>query len=285
MKHLYTYVRNLSSSVIFVVLFIAVVFLQVTYDTIMHPTIIWNEKIVKYVMPASLVTHLSFGFKNVIADYYWINNIQDFAGWDHVEPFYIQQYENLTRLDPYFSYPYLFGILTIPSQSKRSEKDTSKAEPLAISGIKNLPLNWEIPFYMGTMFQLAKVPHKTMEYLSIAAARPLVPPVVTSAYTSYKTKKYKKGDQTENLIRTIYDTTTSKTTKEMLENQIYISDLTRILTTLVANYKKQFGVYPSSLDEMIAHNVVQISPEVIDHFAITIDGKSGVVEIKIKEGK
>jgi hypothetical protein len=48
--------------------------------------------------------------------------------------------------------------------------------------MKNLPENWEIPFYLGTAFQLTKAPEKALPYLRIASQKPNAPEIIQKVY-------------------------------------------------------------------------------------------------------
>lgn len=283
MKFLHTHVKQISGTLFTLCLFVSVIKMQMIYDDIVHPQINWDPTIVKYVTPSFVVNGFSFGFRNVLADFYWISIIQDFSGWNHQASFYTQEYENLFTLDPKFAYPYIFGILTIPSGSRKNSQEVEKAEKFAVIGIEHIPYNWEIPFYLGMQFNVHKNKEKALHYIEIAASRPIIPDIVLRAYKSYLAKKITGDDASRAFIQTIYNTTESKTTKKIIKEGMVISQLIKTLSEVVQEYKNKYGVYPKSLDDIVSRGLVQVSPDLEKGYIVTIDGKTGVVDITPKK--
>jgi hypothetical protein len=274
---------DLLISYFLITLFICIVVLQITYDKREHPQIIFKtEK--KYVLPSSVVKNFSFGFDNILADLYWIKAIQDFSIWNGTDDFYVQEYENIATLDPKFSYPYLLGILTFTSRST-SDKNAStstleKIEPVTQIGIKNLPDNWEIPFYIGTGFQLIKNAEKSLPYLKIASSRESSPELVKKAYRTYlKNTLTGKSASGQDLVKTIYETTTSETTKKILEKGVKANDLKEILELIAQEYKKKYGVFPSSVHDLITRKMLRVGPELENEFKITFNKYTGEITV------
>lgn len=283
------YKNKILGSVLFLFLFISVIWLQHNYDKIVHPNILFTTE-TRYIMPASVVKNFSFGFRNVLADFYWVSIIQDFSIWDGKDPFYLREYENLSTLDPKFAYPYLLGILTFTSKgvnnknfsSKEASSNVETIEPIAQIGMKNLPDNWEIPFYMGTAFQLTKTPDKALYYLKIAASKPNIPDSVRSVYNSYLRNLVTGDNASKAFVQTIYETTESKTTKKILKEGIIIKDLTQVIEVIVKNYKTKYGVYPTSIDDLVQNKMIRVGTELKNEFNIKIDKNTGNVEITSK---
>lgn len=272
--------KNAAQIILYFLLFISIVVLQRKYDGIVHPEIIYGGEIKKYVLPSSFVSNFSFGFKNILADMYWISIIQDLPGWNHKDSFYIQEYKNLVTLDPKFSYPYLFGVLTV--STKLHPGSTEMIEPIANIGIQSLPYNWEIPYYLGVQFNLIKNYDKALHYIEIAATRPIIPDVVRSVYRAYAKKTLTGDAASRAFIKTIYDTTESKTTKKIIEEGMVISDMTQIVKNVSEKYKIKYGKYPSSFQELINKEMIRVTPGLQEEFRVTINQNTGEVEITPK---
>ena len=278
--------NNMLGLILFFVLFTFVILSQYKYDKIVHPTIIFKTE-TKYVMPSSIVKNFSFGFKNVLADFYWISIIQDFSIWDGRDTFYLREYENVSTLDPSFAYPYLLGILTFTSKGmepKGGKKESIEAiEPIIAIGMKNLPNNWEIPFYMGTGFQLLKLPEKALPYLKIAASKQDTPDVVIKVYNSYLKNLLTGDNATKALIGTIYETTNSETTKKILKEGVIINNLKEVLEIIIKNYKIKYGYYPSTLNDLVNTGMIKNTQALSDEFNVSINNTTGEVKITSKE--
>jgi hypothetical protein len=251
----------------------------------MHPKIIFETE-TRYILPTVIVKNFSFGLKNILADLYWVKAIQDFSIWDGKDPFYVQEYKNIATLDPKFSYPYLLGILTFTSRSVNDKNASSSLletiEPVIAIGIQNLPNNWEIPFYLGTGFQLTKRPEKALPYLKLAASHPDAPERVHTVYTSYLKRTLTGDNAAKEFIKTIYDTTSSETTKKILKNGVMINDLTEILKSVVLNFKKKYGVYPNTFDDLVAAKMIKPNTGLNNEFNITINRYNGDVKVTLK---
>lgn len=289
MKNLFRYcTKNLSLPFLLIILLVPIVILQTRYDKIMHPKIIFTTE-TRYILPVSIVSNFSFGFKNILADLYWVRAIQDFSIWDGVDPFYAQEYKNISALDPKFSYPYLLGILTFTSRSASQRVMNAPLletiEPTIQIGIKNLPENWEIPFYLGTGFQLTKNPEKALYYLKLSASHENAPEIIHNVYKSYLRNTITGDTASRQFVRAIYDTTESETTKKILKEGIMINDLTEVLKVVVKNYKIKYGVYPRSVNDLIASKMIQVGPELQKDFTIKINANTGDVKVEAKAVK
>lgn len=264
---------------------------QLKYDAIMHPKIVFTTE-TRYILPTVIVKNFSFGFKAVIADLYWVKAIQDFSIWDGKDPFYLQEYKNVTALDPKFSYPYLLGILTFTSRSVDDRNSTSTIldtlEPTVQIGIQSLPTNWEIPFYMGTGYQLDHNTEKALYYLKLASSHEDAPDIIHQVYKTYlkntlmgKTAAGK--DASSDLIKAIYQTTESETTKKILEEGVRVNDLTEILDGMTQTYYKKYGYYPSSLDDLASHGIIKITDALTKEFRITFNDHTGKVTVTARK--
>lgn len=273
----------LSISIYLIVFLFIVSSLQKLYDTNTWKTseyefVINNED--KYILPAFIVKNFSFGFNAVLADAYWIMAIQDLSTWNRKTDFYYKEYENVATLDPRFAYPYLFGILV--TASKKYPDSVNKIEPIAKIGIENIPFNWEIPFYLGSQFNLLKEYQKAFHYLEVAAKRPIVPQSVQKAYDLYGKKKVIDTEATRSIMKAMYETTESTTTKKIIRTGLISEELNTLLKDPLNQYKKENGTYPTSLDELIKANIIQVSPSILADYNIRIDQLTGLITIKPK---
>lgn len=285
MKSFTPYAQTFSIGFFIAFLLTSAVIIQKKYDSIEHPQIIFTTE-TRYILPSTIVSAFSFGFKNILADLYWVKAIQDFSIWDGHDPFYVQEYKNIATLDPKFSYPYLLGILTFTSKSA-GEKVLNASiletiEPVIQTGIENLPDNWEIPFYLGTGFQLTKNPEKAFKYLKLAAENKNAPEIIRNTYKTYLKNTLTGRTASGALVKAIYETTESETTKKILESSVLIDELTDILKTLITSYKNKYGYYPRSVDDLIARGMLQRGKELKNTFTITINPKNGDVHITPK---
>ncbi len=254
------------ASIIISLMLSVAAWVQITYDIIEHKDTAFTTES-KYIIPDKIIKNFSFGFDNVLADYYWVKAIQDFSIWDGKDPFYLQEYKNITTLDPKFEYPYLLAILMFTSSTVNNTNSSKnmllELEPLIQKGIEELPESWEIPFYMGTGFQLSKSPDKALYYLKLASDNKDAPSIIQQVYRTHlknilsgKDASGKKASQ--ELLNAIYETTSSNTTKKVLESSVKINDLTAIFEEANKNYFKKYGIYPESLYDLVEDGIISL---------------------------
>ncbi|MDQ5962614.1 MAG: hypothetical protein QG653_421 [Patescibacteria group bacterium] len=279
-----SFVKNnshLFTGIIVILLLAIIVSAQVLYD---HSSSMFGKESFRFtikhrsIIDPKIVKHLAFGFDNVLADYYWISAVQDFTGWDHKEDFYLNYFKNISVLDPEFSYPYLFAILTAPTEKDKASLD--KVAEIAELGMATLPNNWEIPFYLGTMYNMfAKDEAKALHYIEIAAKTEGVPSVVPLTYSSITAKKLLGKKTARELMSVIRDTTKSETIKAMAEEGIVLSDITVMLENAIIAYKAKHRTYPKTIENLTAERFVVIPKEITSRFDIIINQKNGEVSI------
>lgn len=265
-------------------LYVPIISVQLTYDSIMHPNLLERTLTRKFVLPESVIKNLSFGFNNVLADYYWVSIIQDFAGWNRKDEYFIQEYKNLFTLDPRFHYPYIFAILTLPSYKGGDVKNTLTAEEFAKIGIKHIPDSWEIPYYMATAFQLVHQDDKVLPYLAVAVSRPIIPVAVKSSYELYTSKQVKGSKASREFIKTIYETTQSKTSKDIIKQGLVMTQIADQITEASQEYKKRFGSYPKSIDDIAEKGLITVDTTLKNKTIITIDQTTGIASVTPRTG-
>lgn len=287
----FTRIKRVTPLLLIVSLLGIAIVAQIKYDSIKHPRILFTTE-TRYILPSSIVTNFSFGFRNILADLYWIKAIQDFSIWDGKDPFYLSEYKNIAALDPKFTYPYLLGILTFTTKSVREKNNATSTletiEPVIESGIKSLPDNWELPFYLGTGFQLTDNTEKALKYLKLASSYENAPERIRNVYKVYLkntlTGKTAAGkDISRDLVKAIYETTESETTKKMIAESVRIGDLTEILEGVALEHKKKYGYYPSSIFELAAHKMLMKEDLLNKQFKIVINQNTGKVTVTIRK--
>ena len=171
-------------SVLFLfLLFSTLFFIQKAYDEHTERVKDFSQE-PKYVLPENLVRLLNFGFSAVLADYYWIGIIQNAGLSVKYKDLYLKYHYNISVLDPQFSYPYTFAVLWLPMRNISGTLDA--VVPLAERGMRDMPNNWEIPYYLAFQYQIIERSYeKTGKYLALAASKEGVPVSVVTAYTGY----------------------------------------------------------------------------------------------------
>jgi hypothetical protein len=136
-----------------------------------------RNKVVADVLPSSdALQWLSLGYKNLVADYYWLRCINDYGDKRMVAGHYPNLLPLLTRvqaLDPNFVAPYIFAgnVLTL------SDMPWHEALKMLEVGMHQRPDSWRIALSYGfNMYFLGESLDKAARALALAAANPEAPP-------------------------------------------------------------------------------------------------------------
>lgn len=115
---------------------------------------------------------LTLGFSNLAADVLWIKAIGYFGGHaltDREYPWLHHILDQITTLDPSFSYPYLFGGITLSVERESSDE----AIALLAKGMGRYPGDWRYPFYIGfSYFYNINDPDRAALFMRYAASLP-----------------------------------------------------------------------------------------------------------------
>ena len=278
MKATHTHTHGIPATILVFLFIIVIIMIQVIYDKTSNPFSFKLSAVHRNLLPAEAVKHLSFGFDNVLADYYWISSVQDFVVWNNKDSFYIEYFRNIATLDPKFEYPYLFSIFTAPT--RKEPKSVHRVAAIADIGIKTLPKNWEIPFYMGTSYNLFNKDYdNALKYTAIAAQIEGTPPGVQAVYSALTAKKYLGKETTYDMVKVIYDTTDSQTIKRLAERGLIAENLNLMLKNGVVAYKAKYGKYPTTVKELLDNHFITFPKELGKEFNIMLNSRTGAIRV------
>ncbi|MDP5038886.1 MAG: hypothetical protein NWP80_00390 [Candidatus Gracilibacteria bacterium] len=108
-------------------------------EIIKHPELLPKKEFIKLT---------AFGFKNLKADYYWIESIQYIGGnvlSSDYKKYLFNMLDLITELNPYFIKPYTIGQLLLPNYNERYENldedelltYSTQGQNIGLKGIKN----------------------------------------------------------------------------------------------------------------------------------------------------
>jgi hypothetical protein len=228
----------------------------------------------QYILPESLVKILNFGFRTVLADYYWISIIQNSGLSIYDKDLFLKYHYNINVLDSQFAYPYTFAILWLPTKNLIGTTDA--VVPLSERGMRDMPNNWEIPFYLAFQYQIVERSFdKTGKYLAIAAAKEDVPVSVVTAYSGYL-KRLKRDDSlSDDLLRVAYETAKTPALKKIIGDQLLLSYVVSAVNSSALKYKEKYGIYPKDVYELAEKKFLNLPDEYDSQFSISFDRQSG----------
>lgn len=256
---------------------------QTLYDAVAPPFTTKIKAVKRDLFPEQMIAVSHFGFKNILADLYWIRAIQDFVAWNGKELFFLDYFRNISALDPRFEHPYLFAIWTIPLDRNDLER-LDKVAVIADRGIALIPESWKIPYHLGTQYFLfTKSYTKAKEYLRIAAEKKDAPLGVYLNYSSFVINDVKGYRASYDLVKVIYDNTDDATLKKVIEIGLQKEMLNTLIERGIVAYKTTKGIYPKTIDDLTKENLVSLPESFTNAFTVTINRYNGSFKIEEKK--
>ena len=255
---------------------------QIKHDDVSPPFTTRLQEVSRTLLPEKLLPYITFGFKNIITDYYWISAVQDFTVWGKDDTTYLNYFKNISALDPKFEYPYLFNILIIPS--RKNITMLNSAAQLSERGIDAIPTSWKIPFYLATQYYLfTKKLEPSKGYLKIAAHVQGAPDGVYLMYSAFAGDNVAVNDfgykTSKNLLKVITDNTDNVTIKKIAQHGIQQEAIQVMLEKGIIAYKHIHGRYPLTTAEMSSEHLINLPDTFSDTFTVIISAHDGTFTI------
>ncbi len=273
--------KKVQTLLFFILLLLGIFSLQKRYDALYaHP---WSivQSSTAYLFPEQIVPYLSFGFTNLVADYYWINAIQDMNLRSTNIGLYISYFYNISTLDQKFAEPYSFAIYIIPS--KKIPILLDYILPLAERGMKNLPDNWQIPYYLGFQYQIVKKSYtEGLHYISIAAVKPNVPQEVVSAYRGYLSRSIRDDKVDSTLIKVILKTSESENLKNEARKDLAAEYFTKVLKHGISEYRVRYHAFPSKIEDLVTMKFIALPTDFFEKLTVDYNKWTGAVLVTFK---
>jgi tetratricopeptide (TPR) repeat protein len=112
------------------------------------PSPLKTMEVAMYIPSGNFLKHVTFGFNQVIADYFWIKTVGYFGEHlmsDRQYPWLYPMLDLVTTLDPQFIWPYYFGGITLSLEAKQVEQSNL----ILKKAIYYHPDAWHFLFYLG----------------------------------------------------------------------------------------------------------------------------------------
>ncbi len=241
-----------------------VVLLQYEYDA------------TKITLPASsartvspfMVRIMDMGFHPAVASFLWATTMPEILDLWNKKTEYFYDLAFVNAVDPKLSYPYAFSVLTLPAVPASADPQAvEQADAIGIQGLANADPDWRIPYYMATNeFLYAKNEQEALWYYNLAAETPGIPQYAARFALNFGIETNQR-QKTEELWRTIRDSTNDPSMQARA--QAYIDHLKDFdyLDAASAQYKKEFGVFPTSTAELVQKGIIPAVP--VDPFGFT----------------
>jgi len=127
---------------------------------------------VLYLPSGQFLEQASLGYKNLVADVLWFRTIQYYGGYRLGEndlALFQHLIDVITKLDPKFSFAYLFGALIIAEDLGAFDKGIEVLK----RGMYNNPDDWWLPFEIGFLnYVYARNYKEAVRYFNLASRIP-----------------------------------------------------------------------------------------------------------------
>jgi hypothetical protein len=222
---------------------------------------------------------VDMGFHPAVASFLWATTMPEILDLWNKKTEYFTDLAFVNAVDPKMSYPYAFSVLTLSAVPSADYPDaTAQGDAIGLEGLANADPDWRIPYYLAMNEYLYEDnEQEAVWYFNIAADTPGVPQYAERFSLNFGVETNQRQN-TEQLWQTIEDSSNDPDTKARA--QAYIEHLQDFdyLDAASAQYKKQFGVYPTSPEELVAKGIIPSVP--IDPFGFTFiiqsDGTSAI---------
>lgn len=233
-----------------------------------------NEFLEPQPLQSEYAQFVSFGAREFLADWYWLNLIQYYGGGDPQGQYrkLAELFDLVTTLSPKFTAPYRTGLLILPGEGFVDE-----ALRLGEKGKKDQPQNWEIPYYTGLIYHLHKKDYAAAaKEFEQAASLPGAPESARLFAAVY----YKEADQKTTayqIFKTIYESTEDEYVRERAKNYVIHLEMISQLEAAVGTFYTRNNRYPSSIDELVSANIISEIPKSPLERIFIVDPDTGAV--------
>lgn len=220
----------------------------------------------KYLPSGQFLKGAALAYDGLLADFLWIKAIVYFGEHYQNDKTYIWLYHLLdivVTLDPHFQYAYEFGGVALAYWAK----DINVSIEFLKRGLENVDPShkryWTIPYFLGFNYMYYKKDYAVAaRYLEEATKYPghprYLPMLVSRLYTNAK-----DPDIAITFLNEIYNSTENIQVKKDLEKRIkevIVERDIQILEQARDRYKKQTGLYPSKLEDLVTAGFLKEIP-------------------------
>ncbi len=125
-----------------------------------------------YLPSGKFIEQTSLGYRELAADWIWFQAVQYYGGYakgQHDLAYFHGLIDIVTDLDPYFSFPYIFGAVVL----SQDMGDLERGVQILRKAMRQNPLDWRYPFEIGFLYYvIARDSERAARYFELAARLP-----------------------------------------------------------------------------------------------------------------
>lgn len=202
-------------------------------------------------------------YREILADFVWLTAIDYYGRHQETDRRYEwlgHIFEILTTLDPRFIGAYHFGAITLAWDAHKPVE----AVRLLLNGMKENPLNWQLPFDAGFINYMLIGDYKSAAQLFRVAAELPEAWAVVSRWVPYITAKSGDFETARQMWHDLYYTTENKKLRELIIRQLKwlkVEEAVARLQKAVEEFREKEGRFPVNLEELLRHGYIDKIPE------------------------
>lgn len=226
-------------------------------------------------LTSSMLKKASLGYKELIADIYWLRALQYFGDSEGSismkDPDLLYNYFNIiTDLDPHFINAYRFGGSFLAEPIPMGVGDIDKGNMLFDKGRKNNPDNFRLPLEQAFLYYLYLNDYeKSAQLFEEASEKPGLSDFRRSSIKGMAASSSVKGGDRE-LSKIIWEDIYLNTTNESRKNfalqnlkELQTNDFEDKLTGLITTFSEDKNRLPNNLEELVSFGYLKKIPK--DH--------------------
>ncbi|MGE5443541.1 MAG: hypothetical protein ACM3SR_02940 [Ignavibacteriales bacterium] len=235
-------------------------------------------------LSSSGIKKLSFGYKEILADIYWMRAIQYFGesvvktleGVDDNQPLSAKPksdllyhyFDIITDLDPRFANAYMYGGTFLADPPPIGLGDIERGTTLFDKGRRNNPTNYHLPLEEAFIYYLyVRDYEKAADLFKEASQKPGLSDFRRASLEGMAASSHSKGGNRElsrRIWKEIYETTTDEGRKEFALRNLKEIDTMGIedsLTEAMREYTNRYNEVPKSLDDLKGAGIIKHVPK------------------------
>lgn len=205
----------------------------------------------------------SLGYRELLADMLWIQAIQVMGERkisDSSGQWLFRALDSITTIDPHFVRAYEAGGLALTTLVVLPEESNQ----LLKKGILNNPTEWKLPFLLGINYYYELYDDATAARYMVQASQINGAPAMLGTLAANLFLSARSPQQAADILAAMYRNTTDESAKKLLEVRLRLVLTERDLQSLeqvIAQYQKQTGHFPASLDDLVGSHLLTSLPD------------------------
>jgi len=220
---------------------------------------------------SSALKRLSLGYKQIMADIYWLRALQYFGGkklQEQKPEFLFHYFDIITDLDPRFVNAYRYGGTFLAENPPFGLGEYKLGMRLLDKGRMNNPNNSRLPLEQGFIEYLGYTNYqRASELFKEASEKPGLSELRAASFKGMAASALAKGGNRElsrEIWKTIYETSPIETRRNFaLLNlkEFETMDKEDILTEALRRYLNKYNKFPEGIEELKGAGIIKKVPE------------------------